>query len=80
MVKTVIHVNQAVIRKNRKTGSRDAPLTVKTYKTNQYASEGEILDQSGNVVARVCYTTDAPLSCGATAYIVALGEVRVVNK
>jgi hypothetical protein len=35
-VKTVIHVNQHVIRANAKNGTNDPVLTVKTYKSNVY--------------------------------------------
>jgi len=31
-MKTIIHVNQHVIKRNRLTGERDPTLTVKTYK------------------------------------------------
>lgn len=38
-MKTVIHVNQHVIKKNSKDGTDDPVLTVKTYKENLYAHE-----------------------------------------
>ena len=38
-MKTLVHVNQHVIRANGKTGERNAPLTVKNYKSNTYAHE-----------------------------------------
>lgn len=59
-----IHVNQHVIRRNKKTGERDPVITIKTYKGNDYASCVDILGAS-----RVVYSPDKPLSCGATVWI-----------
>jgi hypothetical protein len=42
-MKTIIHVNQHVIKANAKTGKNDPVLTVKTYKSNTYAHEVDIL-------------------------------------
>lgn len=69
MKKTVIHVNQHVIKKNRSEGLNDPVLTVKTYDSNDYAHEAIILDNAGVEVARVVYRPDAPLSCGAHVWI-----------
>ena len=41
-MKTIIHVNQHVVKSNRKNGVNDPVLTVKTYKENTYAHEVEI--------------------------------------
>jgi hypothetical protein len=68
-MKTIVHVNQHVIRKNRKTGGVDPVLTVKTYKSNEYAHEAAILDKDGEVVAKIIYRPDKPLSCGAQVWI-----------
>ena len=68
MARKIIHVNQHVIRKNHKTDSRDPVLTVKTYKTNEYAHEADII-HNGVLVARVVYSPDKPLSCGARVWI-----------
>ena len=68
-VKTIIHVNQHVIKSNRKNGVDDPVLTVKTYKSNTYAHEAIIRDASGAEVARVVYSPDKPLSCGAHVWI-----------
>ena len=37
-----IHVNQHVIRANKKDGRDHQPLTVKTYKSNEYARSVKI--------------------------------------
>lgn len=63
-MKTIIHVNQHVIKANRKNGTNDPCLTVKTYKTNDYAHDVEIHGPS-----RVVYSPDKPLSCGAHVWI-----------
>ena len=68
-MKTKIHVNQHVIKKNRKTGEREPVLTVKTYKSNDYAHEVIIYGQDGKEAARVIYRPDKPLSCGAHVWI-----------
>lgn len=71
-MKTIVHVNQHVIRKNHKTGSRDPVLTVKTYKGNRYAHSVRI---SGPCFLR--YEPDAPLSCGARVWIETDSHVEV---
>jgi hypothetical protein len=69
-MKTIIHVNQHVIKKNKKTGERHPPLTVKTYKSNDYTHEVELDGKS-----KVIYRPDKPLSCGAVCWIETQGEV-----
>ena len=76
-MKTIIHVNQHTIKANRKSGKRDPVLTVKTYKSNDYAKSVDILDAQGNVVASVIYSPDKPLSCGAHVYIETKNEVQI---
>lgn len=76
MRKTVIHVNQHVIKANAKTGGDAPPLTVKDYERNRLAHEAEILDSEGQVVARVLYQPDNPLPCGAKVWIETYNEVR----
>lgn len=78
-MKTIIHVNQHVIRANKKNGEENPVLTCKTYKENIYAKELEILDESGSVVAKVIYRPDKPLSCGARVWIETHHEVRVTK-
>lgn len=78
-MKTIIHVNQSVIRANKKNGVENPVLTCKTYKENIYAKELEILDESGSVVAKVVYSPDKPLSCGARVWIETHHEVRVTK-
>jgi hypothetical protein len=77
-MKTIIHVNQHVIKSNRKTGEHKPVLTCKTYKDNVYAKEVEILDVNGNVAAKVIYRPDDPLSCGAHVWIETHNEIKVL--
>lgn len=63
-IKKKIHINQHVIRENAKTGENKPVITVKTYKSNHYANEVEILGKS-----KVIYSPDKPLSCGAKVWI-----------
>lgn len=69
-MKTIIHVNQHVIKSNRAKGTNDPVLTVKTYKSNTYAHEVEIDGPS-----RVVYSPDRPLSCGAHVWIETTADV-----
>jgi len=71
-MKTIIHVNQHVVKANAKTGERNPVLTVKTYKTNTYAHEVEIKGDS-----KIVYSHDRPLSCGAKVWIETEGEVII---
>ena len=69
-MKTKIHVNQHVVRSNKKHGMKEPVLTVKTYKSNTYAHEVEI-----NGPSKVIYSPDKPLSCGARVWIETESEV-----
>lgn len=69
MKTTRIHVNQHTIKRNKKQGSEDPPLTVKDYTQNRRASTAIIRDSSGKEVARVVYRPGKPLSCGATCWV-----------
>lgn len=68
-MKTIVHVNQHKIRENLKQGTVNPVLTVKDYKSNKYANNAIIRDASGNEVARVVYSPNKPLSCGARVWI-----------
>lgn len=67
-----IHVNQHLIR-----SGDPQPLTVKEYDKNTRASEVDICDDNGNVVATLLYRPDHPLSCGARVWIETKNEVRI---
>lgn len=73
-MKTIIHVNQHVIKSNRANGVNDPVLTVKTYKSNSYAHDVAIHGAS-----RVVYSPDKPLSCGAHVWIETQEEVEILK-
>jgi hypothetical protein len=75
-MKTIIHVNQHKIKSNVKNSKREPVLTVKTYKSNQYAHQAIIYGQDGLPAATVVYSADKPLSCGAHVWIETNNEVR----
>jgi len=79
-MKTIIHVNQHVIKHNQKHNKSDPVLTIKTYKSNTYAHEAIIKDESGNTVAKVVYSPNKPLSCGATVWIETHNKVEAIIK
>jgi|TARA_R110000803_G_scaffold63709_1_gene124417 hypothetical protein len=63
-MKRIIHVNQHIIKSNRKNKEDKPVLTCKTYKQNVY---GNTVEFTGN--SRVVYRPDKPLSCGAHVWI-----------
>ena len=79
-MKTIIHVNQHVIRANSKNGEENPVLTCKTYKENRYAKQVEVLDVEGRVVAKIIYSPNKPLSCGARVWIETENEINIIEK
>jgi hypothetical protein len=64
-MKKRIHVNQHNIKRNIKNPEYELPvITIKTYKSNDYAYEVEI-----HGPAKIVYRPDKPLSCGAKVWI-----------
>jgi len=63
-MKKRIHINQHKIRANTKHGTNEPVITVKTYKSNEYGHDVQILGES-----RVVYSPNKPLSCGAKVWI-----------
>ena len=63
------------IRANKKHGTKEPVITVKTYKSNTYGHEVEILGES-----KVVYSPDKPLSCGARVWIETDAEVKIDGK
>jgi len=78
-MKTIIHVNQHHIKKNRGLDNGDTlpVLTVKTYNSNRYAHAAKIIDSDGRELAKIVYRPHAPLSCGAHCWIETQCEVEV---
>lgn len=79
MTKHRIHVNQAVIRANHKSGENKPVLTVKSGKLNRYAHEVVILGPS-----RVVYAGGGsgrkPLSCGARVWVETESELILTGE
>jgi len=74
-MKKKIHINQHVIRANKKYNKTDPVITVKTSKSNTYASEVEILGTS-----KLVYRPDKPLSCGAKVWIETDAKIMLDNQ
>ena len=74
-MKKIIHVNMHKIRANKKHGTNEPVITVKTYKSNTYCHEAEILGPS-----KVVYSPIKPLSCGARVWIETESELRLDGK
>lgn len=63
-MKTIIHVNRQVIAQNRRNGTNEPPLTVRTYKGVRRAHEVVIRGTS-----RIVHSPHKPLDCGARVWI-----------
>lgn len=81
--KTIIHVNQHVIKRNNKTirldpdwvSNMEPPLTVKSGTSNTYCHRADIV-VDGVVVATVVHSPGKPLSCGARVWIETYNDVE----
>jgi hypothetical protein len=75
--RTIIHVNQHAIKRNRK--NPDSPpepvLTVKTYNSNDYAHAVRIHGPS-----ELVYRPENPLSCGARVWVETYSEVEIIDQ
>ena len=69
-----IHINQHKIRSNKKHGTNEPVITVKTYKEN---IKGDTVQING--ASTVVYKPEHPLSCGAKVWIETKAEVRVYH-
>ena len=63
-MKKKLHINQHKIRSNKKNNTNEPVITVKTSKSNTYASEVNILGKS-----KLVYRPTKPLPCGARVWI-----------
>lgn len=73
-MKTIIHVNQHVIKANAKNGEQKPTLTVKQGRKNTYARE-VVIDGPSKVI----YSPDDPLSCGARVWIETNAPVKLIG-
>lgn len=76
--RTVVHVNQHVIKSNAKHGEAEPVLTVKKGRTNRYGHEVVIRDEDGRLVGKFRYEPEHPLSCGAKVWFETDLDVEVV--
>jgi len=70
-MKTIIHVNQAILRRNMKSGTSEPCLIVRNYKHTEYASSVII-----NGPSKVVYQPHQPLNCGARAWVETQSDVK----
>jgi hypothetical protein len=70
-------VNQHNIRAN-KDGKNRPVITCKTYKSNDYANEVIIYGQDGLPAAKLVYSPDKPLNCGAKVWIETSNEIKLL--
>ena len=73
-MKKIIHINQHVIKSNKKNNKKDCPITVKTYKSNDYAKE-VIIDGP----CKIIYSSDKPLKCGAVCWVETGSGVKIIK-
>ena len=80
-MRTVIHVNQGVLRANRASGAREPALTLKRSSAGKVtrAHEAVARDGSGREMFRVVYRPDNPLPCGAVCWVETELEVSPLN-
>lgn len=69
-----IHVNQHLIKSNRRDGANDPPLTIKTSRANHKAHEVVVDGPS-----RIVYSPDRPLACGARVWIETTAPVTSIS-
>ena len=76
---TRIHINQHNIKHNNKNQDNIKPvITAKDYRENRKGNDVLIVDKDGNMLARVIYSPDKPLDCGAKCWIETVNEVVVI--
>jgi len=73
-MKIRIHVNTHKLRFNKRHGTNNPVITIKTSHSNRYAHQVEIMGPS-----KVIYRPEKPLSCGARVWIETDSEVRIAQ-
>lgn len=68
-MKTIIHINQHNIRSNSRDTTLKPVITAKNYKKNEKGFGAEIFDKNGNIVAKIVYSPNKPLKCGARCWV-----------
>lgn len=72
-MKTIIHVDQATIKRNRKLGLSDPPLIVRTYKGSRRAHTIKIMGPS-----ELKNSPHKPLKCGARVWLETNSDVYAI--
>lgn len=75
-MKTYVHVNQHMIRANKKYGTNRPVITIKRGKSNTYCHEVEILGPS---VVKYGGNDEPLLPCGARVVVETEGNVKVIR-
>ena len=78
MARTIIHVAQAAIVKNRKEGTNDPAIIVRTGSKSARHHEVELRSSTGELVGTFIYSPHKPLPCGARLWL-ALEEGATAN-
>jgi hypothetical protein len=74
-MKKIIHVNQQVIARNRKTGANDPPLICRTYKGSHVGT-----GMSWNGETHLINSPHHPLPCGARVWLETHAEVFIIDQ
>ena len=74
-MKSRIHINQHVLRHNRKHNTDFPPCTIKQGSKNRYAREVII-----NGPSKLVYAKDDPLSCGAVLWIETESSIDLIDE
>lgn len=69
-----IHVNQHIVKANRKSGEREPVITIQTSKGPFTAKDIKIHGSS-----KVIYSPDKPLKCGATIWVETKAPITVIQ-
>jgi len=72
--KTIVHVNQHKIRANRKLGTNEPVISVKTGRVNTYCHAVEIQGPS-----KILYSPERPLRCGARVWVETTSAVKIIR-
>jgi hypothetical protein len=75
IVKVLVHVNQHIIRRNKKMGQSEPPITVRRSRKVERCNSATIYGVDGQPAARILYSPDKPLACGARVWIEVLGTI-----
>lgn len=78
-MKSIIHIAQQAIAKNRKHGTFDPPVIVRSKNKSIRCQEAIIRDKDGVEVARIVHSPHKPLSCGARVWIETSGEIELIQ-